>query len=270
VFGLGFIIGPALGGILSAWLGPRIPFVVAGVAALVTSIMSWLFLDETVDRQAATTSHSRRVKLSLADVISNLPLVLILVVAFIGQFGFGMLQSTFALYGDAVLFADRSPEAANLGVGLLLAVIGSGQFATQTWLIRPLKRRHGDAKLVILGTILRSIGMGILAAVASPWFGGVASLFFAVGMGLMMPPLQSLATRTVADSVRGGVLGVYQSGVSLAIIISTAIAGAIFSIKPALPYWIGAALSLLVVLPALVVLRLARQGKLKEAPAPAD
>jgi MFS family permease len=81
----------------------------------------------------------------------------------------------------------------------------------------------------------------------------------------MMPPLQSLATRTVDDSVRGGVLGVYQSSVSLATIVSTAIAGAIFSINPIIPYWIGASLSLIVVLPGLILLRLSRENRLQQA-----
>ncbi|HLA97176.1 MAG TPA: MFS transporter [Anaerolineales bacterium] len=272
VFGIGFIFGPALGGLLSAWLGPRMPFVIAGLAAVITALMSWLFLNETVQRQSVVSRERRRVRLSPAEVARNYPLVLILVVAFIGQFGFGMLQSTFALYGSAVLFRAYSEQATNLGVGLLLAVVGLGQFVTQTWLIGPLKRRFGDALLVIQGALLRMVGMAILAVAATPWLAAVSCMFFAVGGGLMMPPLQSLATRTVAETNRGGVLGVYQSSASLAIIFSTAIAGAIFTLNPALPYWIGAALSLAVVLPAGSVLRLSRQARLKpvEAITPGD
>jgi DHA1 family tetracycline resistance protein-like MFS transporter len=263
VFGIGFIIGPALGGLLSAWLGPRMPFVIAGLAALLTSIMSWRFLDETVKRQPRGGGSFARVRMSPAEAASNLPLLLILIVAFVGQFGFGMLQSTFALYGSAVLFRGDSIQVTNLGVGLLLAVVGFGQFVTQTWLIGPLKRRFGDAVLVIQGTLTRTIGLVILAAVSSPWLAGISSLFFAVGMGLMMPPLQSLATRTVDESNRGAVLGLYQSAASLAIIISTAIAGVIFTINPTFPYWIGALLSLIVVLPAWSVMRLSRADKLR-------
>ncbi|HSF81316.1 MAG TPA: MFS transporter [Anaerolineales bacterium] len=267
VFGIGFIFGPALGGLLSAWLGARMPFIIAGLAAVITAVMSWLFLNETVERTAYVARDRRRVRLTPAEVASNYPLVLILVVAFVGQFGFGMLQSTFALYGSAVLFRTSSEQATNLGVGLLLAVVGLGQFTTQTWLIRPMKRRFGDALLVIQGALIRMVGLAILAMITSPWPAAVSCLFFAVGMGLMMPPLQSLATRTVADTNRGGVLGIYQSSASLAIILSTAIAGAIFTINPALPYWIGALLSLLVVLPAWIVLRLSRAAKLKPAEA---
>jgi MFS family permease len=173
-----------------------------------------------------------------------------------------MLQSTFALYGSAVLFRGASEQTVNLGVGLMLGVIGLGQFSTQTWLIGPLKRRFGDALLVIQGTLLRGLGMVILAIISSPWPAVAAALFFAVGMGLMMPPLQSLATRTVDESNRGGVLGVYQSAASLAIIISTAAAGMIFTVDPTLPYWFGALLSLAVVFPAGVVLKLSRENRL--------
>ncbi|UCH59604.1 MAG: MFS transporter [Anaerolineales bacterium] len=265
VFGIGFIVGPALGGVLSAWLGARMPFIIAGLAAALTAVMSFLFLNETVDRQSPVVRDRRRVRLSPVEVARNYPLVLILVVAFVGQFGFGMLQSTFALYGSAVLFRTYSEQSTNLGVGLLLAVVGLGQFVTQTSLIGPMKRRFGDALLVIQGALIRMVGLAILALVSSPWPAAVSCVFFAVGMGLMMPPLQSLATRTVSETNRGGVLGIYQSSASLAIIFSTAIAGAIFTLNPSLPYWIGAILSLAVVLPAGIVLRLSRQAKLNPA-----
>lgn len=270
MFGIGFIIGPALGGVFSAWWGPRVPFVIAGGAALLTALMSWLLLDETVDREAGAASQTRRARLSLSVVMDNTPLLLLLVVGFVGQFGLGMLQSTFALFGDAVLFAGYSEEMTNRGIGLLLSVVGLGQFVTQTWLLGPLKRRFGDARLVILGTVLRSIGLMIFAISLSPWIGALAALFFAVGQGTMMPPLQSLATRTMDDSLRGSVLGTFQSAVSLATIFSTAVAGTIFSISPTVPYWIGAALSLVVVLPALSVLRMARANRLDEASSAAD
>jgi len=239
------------------------PFVIAGAAALLTAVMSAVLLDETVDRKSVSAQGRHRPRLTLAEVALNRPLILLLVVAFVGQFGFGMLQSTFALYGSAVLFEGQSDQAVNLGVGLMLGVIGLGQFSTQTWLLRRLKRRYGDALLVIQGTLLRGVGMALLAVISSPQPAVVAVLFFAVGMGLMMPPLQSLATRTVDESNRGGVLGVYQSAASLAIILSTAVAGSIFVVNPRLPFWFGALLSLLVVYPAATVLKLSRQDQLK-------
>ena len=270
IFGLGFIIGPALGGVLSAWFGPRFPFFIAGLAALVTAIMSRVLLNETVTRESAQATSARKVSLSPLEVAEKPALLLILSVAFIGQFGLGLLQSTFALYGAAVLFAGASVQQTNLGIGLLLAVVGFGQFVTQSWLIRPMKHRFGDALLIILGLLIRSVGLVIYAAIVSPWLAGVASLLFAIGMGLMMPPLQSLATRTVAESIRGAVLGVFTSATSLAIIISTAIAGLIFTLRPDFPFWIGAGLSVVAIIPALIVLRKAKHDQLQEIPGTAD
>jgi DHA1 family tetracycline resistance protein-like MFS transporter len=265
VFGISFVIGPALGGVLSAWLGARMPFVIAGAAALVTAVMSWLLLDETVTHQSAAAGRYQPVRLGPAEVASNFPLMLILVIAFVGQFGLGMVQATFALYGDAVLFSEYAEEVASLGVGLLLAVIGLGLFVTQTWLLGPLKRRFGDARLVILGTLLRSMSLVVFATSRSPWPAVFGSLLFALGQGVMMPPLQSLATRTEAESVRGGVLGIYQSSAGLATIISTAIAGAIFAVNPTTPYWIAGAFSLCVVAPGLILLKMTRENRFRDA-----
>jgi len=281
-FGLGFIFGPALGGLLSAWFGSRIPFVVAGAAALITAA-ACLMLEETVHTGKAAeapldspthaaglelAARPRTIRLSPVQVMSNTPLLMILAVGFIGQFGLGVMQAIFALYASAVLFRGASVDATNLGVGLLLAMVGFGQFAAQTWLIRPLKVRFGDARLVILGNLLRAAALTIFAVVSSPWLAAVGTLSFALGMGLTMPPLQTLATRTVDESLRGGVLGVFQSSVSLAIILSTAVAGVIFSAGVTLPFWTGAVLCLAAVLPAVSVMRRADQDALVPQPLP--
>lgn len=253
VFGLGFIFGPGLGGVLSAALGPRMPFMIAAVAAMVAAIITWRVLDETVtDGQRAATSTQRR-SLALSTVMQNSTLLIVLLIAFIGQFGLGLLQGTFALYSEAVLFAGRPDNAVNIGVGILYTVIGASQLFTQTVLLKRLLLRFGDLWLVFAGAIIRSLGLFILAMFALPLLGGVAAMLFALGMGLLMPPLQSLATQAAPDDMRGGVLGVYQSSISLATIISTAVSGAIFAVAPSLPFWVGGALSLLALLPALML-----------------
>lgn len=254
VFGLGFIFGPALGGALSALFGPRVPYLIAAGAAGLTAILTWLMLDETVtgDQQEASRT-GRRQGMSPLDVARNFPLTLVLLVGFVGQFALGLLQATFALYGEAVLFAGYDEDATNFGIGLLLAAVGVGQVLTQTVLLPRLSKRFKDSLLVILGNLVRTAGLFIFAIIASPWIAAGGSLLFAAGMGLMMPPLQSLATRTVADDMRGGVLGFYQSSVSMATIISTAIAGVIFSLSPTMPFWIGVILSLVALIPASVL-----------------
>lgn len=255
-FGLGFVFGPGLGGMLSAAFGPRVPFFMAAVAATLTVILTWRTLTETLTpEQRMKNRETRRGGMAPVEVLRNAPLLAILLIAFIGQFALGMLQATFALFGDAVLFADYSERIVDLGIGILLTTVGLSQFLTQTLLIRRILPRFGEANLVIIGGALRAVGMFFLAIATAPWFGIVGSIFFPVGMGLMMPPLQALSTRAVPDEVRGGVLGLYQSTVSLATIFSTALAGTIFAINPHYPYWLGMTLSLLAILPAYYFLR---------------
>jgi DHA1 family tetracycline resistance protein-like MFS transporter len=255
-FGLGFIFGPALGGILSAVFGPRIPFFMAAVAAAVTVVLTWRTLTESLTpEQRMKNRMARGNGLSPAQILRNTPLLAVLLIAFVGQFALGLLQATFALYGDAVLFADYSERIVDIGIGVLLATVGLSQFLTQTVILRRVLPRFGEVNLVIIGGLVRSVGMFFFAAATTPWLGLPGSVFFAMGMGMMMPPLQSLSTRTVSDEVRGGVLGLYQSTVSLATIFSTALGGIIFAQNPRYPYWIGMGLSLLALIPAYFFLR---------------
>ena len=256
IFGLGFIFGPILGGALAAAFGPRVPYIIAALAAVAVVLLTYFTLDETLTAEQRTANRNyNRGGIGLAEILRNAPLTLILIVAFVGQFAMGLLQATFSLYGDAVLFAGQSPQRVMLGVSILLAIVGLGQFLTQSVLLRPALRRFDEARLVVIGLALRTTALFILAALTTVLFGAIASLLFAVGMGLMMPPLQSLSTRTVADELRGGVLGVYQSTISLSIIFSTAISGVIFAMYPTAPFWLGAGLSVLVFFPAILLVR---------------
>lgn len=254
--GLGMAFGPAIGGGLSAVFGARVPFLLAAVASLFTVILTWLLLDETLSKEQQKSNRTyNQAALGPREVMANLPMVLILIVTFVGQFAFGILISTFALFGAAVVFAGYDDNAVNLGVGLLLAVVGIGQFLTQTVILPRLVKTVDDGSLVVGGSVLRTISMFIYSALTTPIWAGVASAAFALGQGTSMPALQSLVTRTVSDELRGGVLGIFQSISSLATIFSTALAGVLFAINPTVPYWISTALFAVSLVLAIIVMR---------------
>ncbi len=255
-FGLGFMFGPALGGVLAAAYGATMPFLVAAVAAAAVVTLTWYALDETLTSEERTAARVRGAgSLSIGSALGNLPLMTILLIAFFGNFSLGILQSTFALYGEAVLFKEYSEKMTNIGIGLLLTVVGATLLFTQTYLLRRMVRRFGEGQLVVIGSILRTIGIVVYALITTPWLGPLGSLFFATGYGIANPSLQSMATSTVADQDRGGVLGLFQSSANLSTIISTAIAGILFTLGPTIPYWLGAAMSFVVVLPAIGLIR---------------
>jgi len=255
-FGLGFIFGPALGGGLSAIFGIRLPFLLAAIAATATVLLTWFTLDETVSpEQRQANRNYKKSSLNPRAVGGNFLLLLTLGIAFIGQFAMGLFMSTFALFGEEVLFIAYSEQTTNLGIGLLLTVVGLSQFFTQTFLLRRLLRRYSEAKLVILGNLLRALSLFLFAVIISPWLAILPMILFPIGMGVMMPSLQSLTTNTVADELRGGVLGLYQSVINLSLVFGTALGGVLFSISPTTPFWIGGLLGIITLVPTIILLR---------------
>ncbi len=254
--GAGFIVGPALGGVLSSLIGARAPFLVAAVAASLTVLLTRFTLHETLTPQQRRANRAHRGGgLSPREVYHNIPLRLALMVVFVGQVGHSLLQSTFALYSAAVLFRGASEAVVNLGTGLLLSLVGVGQVLTQTLILPRLLQRYDEGWLVLLALGIRAAAMFTFALVSSPWLGAPTTLLVAVGIGVMLPSVQSLMTKMVADEWRGAVLGVYQSAFGLATIVGTAVSGTLFAVHPTFPYWTGGVLLVAALLPSWALYR---------------
>jgi DHA1 family tetracycline resistance protein-like MFS transporter len=159
-----------------------------------------------------------------------------------------------------VLFAGYDEATTNMGIGLILAAVGTTQFITQTFLLRPMLRRYREATLVFVGSSVRALGAVFYALATSPWMALPASICFPFGIGITMPSLQSLATRTVSDNLRGGVLGVYQSSISLGVIFGTAFGGVLFDISPQMPYWVAAGSGVFAIFAAFILWRQSEAG----------
>jgi DHA1 family tetracycline resistance protein-like MFS transporter len=249
-FGVSFFVGPALGGLAAQAFGPRVPYILAGVAALATVFITWRVLDESVDIASADHAGSRKPKLTARLVLSSSPILLTLTLGFVGQCVLGLLIGTYALFGEAVLFSTWEPDSVGFGVGLILAVVGLSQLFTQSVLLRPALRRFGELRLIEVGIMLRAAGMIMISITSSPWLSAAGTAMFAAGGGLTVPPTQSTATKAVPGNLRGGILGLYQSLASLGTIIATAIGGVLFAIDPFLPLRVAALLALGALLPA--------------------
>ena len=88
---------------------------------------------------------------------------------FVGQCVLGLLIGTFALFGEAVLFASWEAEYVGFGVGLILAVVDPSQIVTKGALLRPALHRFGELRLIEVGVMLRAGGMVLIAITSSPW-----------------------------------------------------------------------------------------------------
>ncbi|MDX2162008.1 MAG: MFS transporter [bacterium] len=252
-FGLGYVIGPAVGGLVSALFGDQAAFMLAAAISLGMVLLTALTLTETLTPEIRRARRERaRIKLGFGDVVANPSLPLIMSLGFAAQLSIALLTSTIALYGEQVVFAGQSSDAVHLGNGLILSGFGVGQIITQMFIVQRLVARFGEKRLIVAGTFFRGLGMLSVVLIVSPyWIGVVAMPLVAIASGVMMPSLQSLATVSVSREVSGAALGWYQSAATMGIIIGTASGGLLFSLAPAMPFVVAGVVLIALMLPAL-------------------
>ena len=234
-FGVGFVFGPAIGG-LAALGGPHIPFYVAGTLALINAVAAIIRLQETrVPNKAAPTTRvhvpfRKRRYGALAGV------------GFFSMLAFSGFEATFSLFGGARFnLTEASTALVFLGVGVVMS-------AVQGSLIGPLTSRFGSLQLLRNGLVLVSIGLLFLgAAVIWPTM-IVALLFMVVGAGISNPSLTALVADSAHEDRRGEALGIQQSASALARVIGPPLAGLAFDhVGIGAPFTFGALIYVLAI-----------------------
>ena len=262
-FGLGFMIGPALGGLLAgtdpltadletpAWVAAGLSFLaLLGVALLLPESLS-------AGRREGAPSRGRVgavLGILRRPVLSRLILIFFLVILAVAG-----MQSVFAIW--AMPQFGWGPRQ----VGYVFAYLGLISAILQGGLIGRLTRRFGEERLLPCGLAL--IAAGLLAL---PFAHGMPILApaltgLALGMGLMQPSLNSLISRQAAEKEQGEVMGVSQSVGSLSRVLGPFAAGFSFAaLGRDSPYFLGV---LLVVIPLLLAFKLPRMdaNRLAEA-----
>ena len=231
-FGLGFIFGPAIGGILSRW-GIHVPFLFAAALCFANSILLYFRLPETItpDHPARNQAARGRGLKQLIESLKQPRLTFVLTIYFLFIVAFSIMTTTFSFYTMFRFGYDAQHT------GYLFAYVGIIAVIIQGGLIGRLVKRFGELPLVIVGALCFAISLFAVPFVG-PAAGGLAGLLigggvFSMGNSLATPALNSLASKSVGPAEQGVVLGVMQSVASLAravgpllqaILISSAVA----------------------------------------------
>ena len=222
-FGLGFVFGPAIGGILSRW-GIAVPFLFAAGLCFANALLLYFTLPETVtpDHPARVSAAGGRGLGQLIQSLRNPRLGYVLIIYFLFIVAFSIMTTAFSLYTMFRFGYDATHT------GYLFAYVGILAVIVQGGLIGKLVKRFGELSLVIVGALLFA---GSLFAVpfVGPAAGGLAALLvggglFSIGNSLSSPSLTSLASKSVGPGEQGSVLGVTQSVASLARAVGPALA----------------------------------------------
>jgi MFS transporter, DHA1 family, tetracycline resistance protein len=240
-FGLGFVLGPALGGLLGH-SNLRVPVLFAALLTLANLIFAAVELPESHQlNQSATLSWTATLSpvLKLPRQLAVHRLSRLFLIGFLAASAMAAFETTFALMVPAT-YGYRAR-----GVGELLAFAGALQAFTQGYLLRRVVARYGELRLLRIGMATFAAGMAPMASLSSRpllWF--VLGLL-ALGYGLASPSVASLISRSTEHHLQGEMLGVNQSALSLARVCGPLIAGFIYQIStPAAVYIAGAAVSM--------------------------
>ncbi|MFT3913623.1 MAG: MFS transporter [Anaeromyxobacteraceae bacterium] len=234
-FGMGFVLGPAMGGILSGRYGLSTPGFVAGALAAANGVLAWFVLKEPANRVIA----QRKGRLTaLFEELGKPGIRRVIIMYFLVVFAFAGMESTFALLSEHRygLRADT--------VGYVFGYIGVIIAIVQGALIGPLTRAFGERTLLVAGLLLQAVAFVML-----PFMPGIPGLLLActplaAGSGLSTPALSSILSRCARREDQGGTLGIGQSAAALGRVFGPVTATHVFEVVIAGPYLVGAAIML--------------------------
>lgn len=218
-FGLGFVLGPAIGG-LAALGGPHVPFYVAAALAGINAVAALFRLPETrSESRPSAEARARRARLSLPEGSSLRRLA---VIGLLGTIAFAAFESTFSLFGSRRFgLTEGSTAAVFLGIGIVLSAVQGGVFGR-------LVHRLSAPRLYTIAIGVSALGLAAVAA-ATNWPLLIVGLFvLTVGQGMANPSLTVLVNDAATAERRGEALGFQQSANAMGRVIGPPLAGAAF------------------------------------------
>ena len=240
-FGLGFIFGPAIGGLLSH-LSLSAPFFFAAALTAANAAALYFLLPESL--APALRGHARR-HLAVAEVFHEghrRTLLTVIATYCLATVAFSLLTATYPLFTEHRFGYDaRHNGLIFAGQGILGAIV-------QGVLMGYLVLRLGERRLIIIGVALLGLGLFVLPLSATMLLLLMATAGIALGHSFLAAPLNGLASKSVAADSQGRVLGLMQSAASVARIIGPVLGGWLLgadAVRLAVaygqtPYWVGA------------------------------
>ncbi len=241
-FGLGFIVGPLIGGVVSQMFGIGAPFLIPAVLSLINTVLIFIILPES---NKVLQKHIKIEFFNLKvtrEVLRPKNMAFLLFLFFFINLALALIIGVFPIYSQ-IKFGWN--EAQN---GYYFGLIGIGSFITQVYLIRLLLKKWDETQiirmaLVVFGVAVMFIGLspvGFLVLILGP--------FTSLGFSLLNVNVQSLISLESKADEQGVVLGVSQSFASLARVIGPLMGGAIATFNIGMPYVVSGIVSLLILI----------------------
>ncbi len=263
-FGLGFVIGPALGGLLAGF-GVRAPFYAAAGLCLINALYGYFVLPESLSKENRRPFQWKRANpFGSLQFLRKTPGIGSLAICF-----FLIYLGAQAVQGNWNFFTIHRFGWTEGLVGISLAVVGLLVGAVQGGLIRVINPRLGNEKSIYLGLLLYTLGLALFAFASEGWMMFVFLIPYCLG-GIAGPSLQATLAQHVPPNEQGELQGALTSLMSLTTIIGPLIMNNLFKYFttdkapfyfPGVSFLLGAVFMLLSVLIAWKVLSRERKAK---------
>ena len=246
--GLGFVFGPAIGGVFSK-ISLHMPFFIAGASSILTFFLVWILLKESLTEEARTQQNKEKV--SFWKGLKGPSSILFFLQLFI-SLSLSGLEATFAY------FAAVRSGLGTVELGYIFMIMGLASAVVQGGLVGRMTKKYGEGPVIQIGIVVSAIGFSLILFVDSFITAAVFLTIFGIGNGVIRPSVSALLTKT-STSGYGNATGLLSSFDSLGRIIGPPLGGWLFSISIGMPYISGILLSLV----ALVLYRI-YLGKFKQ------
>jgi DHA1 family tetracycline resistance protein-like MFS transporter len=228
-FGIGFLLGPAIGGALAPH-GHAVPiFAAAGLA--VANVLAGLLMLREPPRHERTDAG----RLRLAEIARDAALGRLCGINFLFTFGVTQLESIFAYW-----MIERFDYDAR-GVAWILVLMALVMASIQGGGMRALAARFGERSLLLAGLAVMTVAFPLVPEMGSVPVLLIPLLGSAIGRAIAQPPMLSLVSMRADPRQRGRVMGAFQSSASLARVIGPIVAGTLFDWDPPAPFWLAGA-----------------------------
>ncbi len=212
-FGLGFIIGPVLGGLLGVY-GPRVPFIAAGILCLINFLYGLYVLPESLSKENRREFSWKRANPvgSLVQIRRHPEILKLMIAWFLVYTAAHAVQTNWAFFTMYRFSWDEQM------VGISLGVMGAITAFIQGYLISRIHPKIGSERSILYGILFYAVGMLLFAFAFKSWMMFAILLVYCFG-GIAGPALQSLITSKVPATEQGDLQGALTSVVSLTSII---------------------------------------------------
>ncbi len=239
-FGLGFVCGPALGGIIAIYKPEYVAFVASAIC-FANFIMAYFVLNESLSPEIRARLKKRASRVaSLLRAFRQPILNSLLGVSFLTSFGLSCMEASLFLFVKDIF--GWSLQLASFG----FAYVGIAMAFNQGFLVRRLLPKYGEPPLLFAGTLLFGLALILTGAASHVWMLGISMTMLALGSGFVNPSVNGSVSLLSDKDQQGEAMGVVQSLSALARILGPPIGGYMYAAyAPSAPFYFGGFTALL-------------------------